>query len=296
LTPPDAWLDFDYVGTSTGTQSQPWKTFADIKNNTAYNAVIAIKDNTYTGKTFDFYLLDNCWDSRTFKAQTTHGVIIRSANIGAGTALFYQRALQLTNGTVTFDGIIFEDNNGLPIFTGVNNVFPYTYYFNNCKFLTNATVGSIHPIFYEQGNNQALFKFDSCFFYWNKTTALYAVAFQLNQAGIRLEMNHCTLVGGANINIDYATYGLINCTYSTIRNTIMVDYSNILTKFLYSDTANLVHSNNNYWRADGTIIKPVTSPGTNIITQNPLFVSATGLSTDNYALRPSSPCKNLGTV
>lgn len=280
--------------TGNGSSATPWLTISKAHTSASSGDTIICKDGTYT------------WASQTF----TKALTIRAQNNGlvtldgAGANLRWY----FTANNVVISGITFEDAistanaNIAGIFemdeavTATN----YTITFNNCTFQStlSASTTALTRCIFGGGNSsksgQDNFIFNSCLFNDLNVPASGNTGnayFGSINSDIKWTFVNCVIYFNTT-PCDYifvSTYGAI--IEVSIKNTIVFNATGATVNWW---TSGIGGSNTPNAVSYSCLYSLTGAPsGSANITSNPLFVDA---PSGNFALRPTSPCINTGTL
>lgn len=296
--------------TGNGSSATPWLTLAKANAASANGDTIILKAGTYT------------WTAANYAmgfARTYEGVDATTVILDAGGAQITM-AMGAANVNTTVKNIVFQ--NAVQTNTGTNNV-PAIFDINtgttglltiqNCTF--NNTLYIQDYDYYNGGllggSNGAASKgsitITGCLF--NDVRGPTTLNSGPNHRGGLLNIDNTTAeiktITLANNTFIFASSGtnlidhIIGVGYSGASTTTLILTNNIFYNSTGSSIpfiANVltgITRNTSYNCYNGAYTNKPTSPGTGDITSDPLFVDA---PTGNFALRPTSPCLDTGTL
>lgn len=269
--------------TGNGSSGSPWLTLTKANASSANGDTIILKAGTYTWSS-----IGHLSSIRTYQAETRLGAVIDGG--GGNVSMNIGNAL----GNVFVTGVRFTNVDGGASGADVFSIFgTNTYYptLQHCSFDNIRASGGVYMgnVFF---NKSVPTRFSSCLFYkidFYRSMTRPSLFENSGPYTSPLRLYNCAIV--FNGTSTYKLTGVVGNgfggNYITSINSIYYNIQAATVSWTLTGGSNFIANNNDFYN--------ITSApsGTGNITSDPLFVDA---ASGNFALRPTSPCLNTGTL
>lgn len=268
--------------TGNGSESTPWATLTKANASSANGDTIILQDGTYTWSS-----LGPMSSLRIYQAETVGGAILD----GAGGHISYSAGSLL--GDINVVGIVFQNMISTSSAPAISPVSTYYTHFTNCVFRNMSVWSGFAAYLLDENKRWSL---SSCLIYGidTSTDGNNKVLFGVTNTGAIYNIENCTIIfSGAGV---YKLNAIFRQGSASPGPTV-----NFINNIVYNSQGITVN-----WERSGATLTGTKNvqnschylitgvpAGVDNITSDPLFVDA---SSDNFALRPTSPCISAGTL
>lgn len=290
-----------YTYVQAQSSSTPWLTFSKVNTSATTGDTVSVAAGTYTFASITW--------TKSFTIVGADATTTLVDGAGAAVSWVLNPNQSLTMSNLTFKNALTEGASLRSLFDFGNSAATEatTFSLTSCiirdiTIVTNTFLRS--ALFGTSGNNSQEFSsaiLTNCLIYnVSQNNATYAHGMLWATPGVMsncvFTLNQCTIITGQgtypNGSLIYGAGGGATNTL-TIKNTIIYNTTGTVNLFKSATEQSMFGTENATYSDFYSLTTTGLTLGTGIITSDPLFVD---LSTNNYKLRPSSPCIDTGTT